>query len=214
MSKNVMVDLETMGNTPGCAIVSIGAVVFDEKGLGAEFYRTIDLEDAVKRGLHLDPSTVKWWVDQNPEALKQAMKGEYSLERALVDFGEWLNEPSRVGSAIWGNGSDFDNVLLAAAYAAIGKELPWKFYMNKCYRTLKGFFPKNKLVRVGTFHNALDDAKSQASHAIELLAKINQPAIPVQFIGELEKMIEMDTEHGLDQRAGELRGMIDRLTKL
>lgn len=214
MSKNVMIDLETMGNTPGCAIIAIGAVMFDENGLGEEFYRTIDIEDAVKRGLHMDPSTVKWWTEQNPVALKQAMAGEYSLERALVDFAEWLNHPSRAGASVWGNGSDFDNVLLAAAYKAIDKELPWKFYLNKCYRTLKGLFPKNKLVRVGTFHNALDDAKSQALHAIELLAKIGPSPALVGIIQELEKMVEMDTEHGLDQRASELRGLMDKLIKL
>ena len=61
-SKNVMIDLETMGNTPGCAIISIGAVEFSEEGLGAEFYCTIDLEDSVKCGLTstCPPSSGGW----------------------------------------------------------------------------------------------------------------------------------------------------------
>lgn len=169
-SKNVMVDLETMGNTPGCAIISIGAVEFSEEGLGSEFYCTIDLEDSVKCGLHIDVSTLKWWLAQKPEALSEAMKGELSLSQALTSFRGWLDDNDLRGAAIWGNGSDFDNVLLSRAYAAISMELPWKFYMNRCYRTLKGLSPQVKLQRVGTFHNALDDAKSQALHAIQILA--------------------------------------------
>ena len=35
---HVMCDLETLGRRPGCKLLSIGAVVFGPKGLGAEFY--------------------------------------------------------------------------------------------------------------------------------------------------------------------------------
>jgi len=34
---------------------------------------------------------------------------------------------------------------------------------------LKGFVPQLKAVRTGTYHNALDDAKTQAVHACQLL---------------------------------------------
>ena len=40
--QDVMVDLETWGTKPGCAIISIGAVSFGPDGLGEEFYTALD----------------------------------------------------------------------------------------------------------------------------------------------------------------------------
>jgi exodeoxyribonuclease VIII len=49
--------------------------------------------------------------------------------------------------------------------------VPWQFWNSRCYRTVKSLYPDNKLKRSGTYHNAVDDAESQARHLIELLAK-------------------------------------------
>jgi exodeoxyribonuclease VIII len=46
VKKNIMLDLETMGNNSNSAIVAIGAVEFDENGLGSDFYTVIDLNAA------------------------------------------------------------------------------------------------------------------------------------------------------------------------
>ena len=70
---------------------------------------------------------------------------------------------------MWGNGATFDNVILANAYRGAGLPVPWKFWNDKCYRTIKGFFPQIKLQRIGTHHNAQDDAESQAWHLINMV---------------------------------------------
>ena len=167
MATNVMVDLETMGNTPGCAMISIGAVVFSENGLGEEFYQTIDIEDAMRCGLHVDGSTLKWWLQQNPKALAEAVTGAAPLREVLSEFSTWMNKLGTVH--LWGNGSDFDNVLISAAYAKVDMPLPWKFFNNRCYRTLKSLAPDVKIERIGSHHNALDDARSQAHHAVKII---------------------------------------------
>ena len=41
------------------------------------------------------------------------------------------------------------------------------------YRTLKNLLPYIEMERVGEHHNALDDAKSQALHAIKLLKELH-----------------------------------------
>jgi hypothetical protein len=47
--------------------------------------------------------------------------------------------------------------------------LPWKYWRNRCYRTLKNLHPEVPIERTGIYHRALDDARSQAVHAMQLL---------------------------------------------
>ncbi len=60
--KHVMIDLETMGNKPGCAILSLGAVDFgqdkDKRWLMGDktFYRELNLQSCIDAGLHIDTS--------------------------------------------------------------------------------------------------------------------------------------------------------------
>lgn len=178
MQRDVMIDLETLGNRPGCSILSIGAVAFDENGLGPEFYCVVSRESCRKFGLHEDPETLQWW-ENKPEAARKVIteaKRGNALPAALVMLGNFIGQFDADEVRIWGNGSDFDNAILACAYAATGFRLPWQFWNNRCYRTLKNLHPGITMKRQGTHHNALDDAKSQALHAIEIL----WPATPAQ----------------------------------
>ena len=40
--RHAMTDLETLGKAPGCKILSIGAVMFNESGVGRPFYAAIN----------------------------------------------------------------------------------------------------------------------------------------------------------------------------
>ena len=168
--KHVMVDLETLGTVPGCVILSIGAVYFDEKGLGEEFYRPVSRLHSTSLGLKVDQGTVQWWARQSPEARQVLRAAEAkdapTLHDTLSEFHAYLK--LRTNVKLWGNGADFDNPILACAYEAAEMKQTWIAWNGRCYRTLKNIAPGPKLVRVGTHHNALDDAKSQALHAIEL----------------------------------------------
>ena len=173
-SKDVMIDLETLGTAPGSVVLSIGAVEFDpELGtLGREFYTTINQGSSLGAGLKIDSSTVAWWKTQSIEAQKvlyaTCEENGPQIMPALMDFGLFLSGCGP-NVRVWGNGSDFDQPILTAAYRAVGLEAPWKFWNNRCYRTLKSLFPETPMLRTGTHHNALDDAKSQATHALILL---------------------------------------------
>jgi len=178
-----MLDLETMGTGPTAAIVAIGAVRFDiESGLiDAEFYHVITLSSAVKSGGQMDPATVEWWMNQSAEARQIFASKQQEIvtfmptnaETALHEFRWYLQKAAPDGKiALWGNGGDFDNVILRSAYKRADMEAPWRFGQNRCYRTLKSFRPDIVLNRGGTHHNALDDARSQAEHAIRIFKAI------------------------------------------
>jgi exodeoxyribonuclease VIII len=177
MYKDIMVDLETMGNGSDAAIIAIGAVAFSEDKLSdSEFYQVVDLQSSVDAGLKIDPSTVLWWMKQSDDARQALFKpGSDDLYSTLYRFGNWIEDVTS-GAAkkdrhVWGNGATFDNMILRSAFELTGEPIRWEYYGDLCYRTLKKLYPSIKLIRTGTHHNALDDAKSQAEHAMALLAK-------------------------------------------
>ncbi len=166
---NVMLDLETMGTGPNAAIIAIGAVQFDPiaRTLGDTFYRVINLESAVRAGGEIDAATVMWWLQQSDDARKAICSGALPHNQVLIQFASWLVNFSD-NIKMWGNGAAFDNVILAQAYRRAGLPTPWKHWNDRCYRTLKSQYPAIKLARTGTHHNALDDAESQAIHALAI----------------------------------------------
>ena len=163
---NVMVDLETLGNNSHSVIISLGAVVFDENGLGETFYSRICPQSCVDAGLQMDADTVMWWMQQSEQARAEFKRACMSLPVVLHDFAKWFPDKA----TIWGNGATFDNVILSNAYAALKMSKPWKYNADRCYRTLKALYPQiTPSKRTGTYHNALDDAIYQADHAIVIL---------------------------------------------
>lgn len=182
--KNVMLDLETFGNASDSVIVAIGAVRFSKEGISDDsFYVNVDPNDCQDHGLTISASTVLWWLEQSEEARQAITKPKkISLKDALAGFSHWMkctgDDDGSGGTnynsqtiKVWGNGSDFDNKLLSTAYEKIGwkHSIPWNFRNNRCYRTVKNLYPSVKMKRSGDHHNALDDAKSQANHLLELL---------------------------------------------
>ncbi len=164
VKQHVMVDIETLGKGNNAVILSIGAVKFDPLGEGVidSFYVDVDPESCQALGLKLDASTVMWWLAPEREAGRKALVDakQISLPEALYGFTDWFGEDKPV----WGNGATFDNVILTSAFQACQIEKPWKFWNDRCYRTLKSLAPHIKLERQGTYHQALDDAISQAKH--------------------------------------------------
>lgn len=169
--KHVMVDLETMGRGPGCPILSIGAVEFDHTGLGREFYEVAHMPTQIILGLQVDPDTERWWGEQTVKARKVLTEAhqpnQTSLPLVLENFAAWLPKDA----CVWGNGADFDNSILAYAYKQCGMASPWAFWNSRCFRTLKSFSDV-RTPRIGTHHNALDDAKTQALNAIAIVSAL------------------------------------------
>jgi len=165
-----MIDLETMGTRPTAPIVSIGAVAFDATGIHDKFYANVDLTSAVAAGGIIDPSTVMWWMSQSDESRAALLvkDDQYSVVGALSALSAWGDWGKVAG--VWGNGATFDNVILRETYYRAAVPCPWPFWNDRCYRTIKTIYPNVELVRSGTHHNALDDARTQAEHLIAINA--------------------------------------------
>jgi hypothetical protein len=127
---DVMLDLETLGTRPGCAILSIGAVAFDRHtgALGPEFYMVVNRKSCEAKGLTQDQSTLDWWSRQSAEAKKVLAEAENApngLGGALVQFTAYLQKFGKRDLFVWGNGADFDQPIITACYASVAPCVHW-----------------------------------------------------------------------------------------
>lgn len=170
---HAMLDLETMGTSPGCQVLSIGAVIFDPEAgtLGATFSANLVTENQRLVGLTRDPRTEKWW-EQQSDVAKAALLNPAPVHPhdALYAFNAFLR--NNKAARVWGHGAGFDQPILEAVYRAFNIAPAFDFWNHRDTRTLyelAGVSPDRK---VGTHHRALDDAMAQAKAACEAYAML------------------------------------------
>jgi len=174
---DVMIDIETMGTTPGSAILSISAVMFGPSGLGETFYAPIALASCTAAGLTIDPYTVAWWMKQSDAARAAAFRDDAEpLAAVLQQFTCWLELVD--AEKPWCQGANFDAPLLDAAYRACGMASPWKFWNVRDTRTLYELADVKVDRARGVHHNALDDARAQAEAAVVALQRLQDARRP------------------------------------
>lgn len=178
---DLMVDLETLATLPTASLLSIGAVFFNiEEGLMDEFYIVVNTDSCEAAGLTKSASTLQWWERQSDAArtvLNEARsENSASLQDALGQFREFIKARANMNKLkVWGKGPSFDNAILHNAFGAVGTTVPWKYYNDRCVRTLMDLDPQPEedTPFQGVAHNALDDAVSQANLAVRILRRLN-----------------------------------------
>ncbi len=164
---NVMLDIETLGVTPGSVVLSIGAVEFDQSNLGDVFHMGISVQDSTINGLHVDAGTAVWWLGQDQDAqaaILKMLEGALPLDQVLDKFAKSFKDWGK--KKLWCNGASFDIPILVAAHKAVGKIQPWKYYNEMDMRTVKAgvgkkVWDENKEAPT-VAHDGLADAISQA----------------------------------------------------
>ncbi|WP_150325578.1 exonuclease, partial [Escherichia coli] len=175
---HLMIDIETMGKNPNAAIISIGAIFFDPQtgDMGPEFSKTIDLDTA--DGV-IDRDVIKWWLKQSREAQSAILTDEIPLDDALLQLREFIAENSgEFFVQVWGNGANFDNVILRRSYERQGIPCPWHYHNDRDVRTIVelgkaiDFDARTAIPFEGERHNALDDARYQAKYVSAIWQKL------------------------------------------
>jgi len=173
----VMVDLETLDTTPDAAVASIGAQAFTVEGMcGDSVEWVVDLPEQDRLGRRIGAGTVRWWMQQSDAARAVFQAPTLAVADALAGFTRYVGDVAgdRKTAVLWGNGADFDLVILRSLYDSAGIVPPWEFYNNRCFRTLKNLMRKTykatQPVPTGLVkHSAKDDARGQALVAAQLL---------------------------------------------
>lgn len=197
-ANHIMIDCETLGTTPGSAILSIGAVRFDphapddpRQGLdpgflgqpyptASTFYARIDRASCAALGLTEDKDTLAWWARQTPEARHEAFDAfpRRHIPEVLGELAEWITfhpHPFVRDTYVWSHGASFDIVLLEAAYRRMGYVAPWRFWNIRDTRTLYDLADIRPERDARTHHHALHDAAAQAEAVVRAYVKLGPP---------------------------------------
>ncbi|STM09154.1 3'-5' exonuclease, partial [Escherichia coli] len=175
---HLMIDLETMGKNPDAPINSLAGKFFDPATgeMGPEFSKTIDLETA---GGVIDRDTIKWWLKQSREAQSAILTDEIPLDDALLQLREFIDENSgEFFVQVWGNGANFDNVILRRSYERQEIPCPWRYTNDRDVRTIVAlglvmdFDARSVITFEGERHNALHDARYQAKYVSAIWQKL------------------------------------------
>nr|HAU9189492.1 exonuclease [Escherichia coli] len=175
---HLMIDLEAMGKNPDAPIASIGAVFFDPQTgeQGPEFSKIIDMGTC---GGTVDISTIEWWLQRSGEARAAILADRIPLDDALLQLREFIDENSgEFFVQVWGNGANFDNVILRRSYERQEIPCPWRYTNDRDVRTMVAlglvmdFDARNVTTFEGERHNALHDARYQAKYVSAIWQKL------------------------------------------
>jgi len=185
-TEHLSFDIETLGIKPGSVIVSLGMTAFDPKA-GVQSIEVLKnqssrislrLEDSLKRGFKIDASTMLWWLKQ-PDSSRNSTfiseMGYYDCDITCDRISEFVK---RMGCKyVWGNGANFDVVLIEEMFDKCEKIIPWKFWDIRCLRTMKETLPYNKdiIPKNELKHDCLYDAIYQAQ-VLQAIAFANPTA--------------------------------------
>lgn len=173
---HVMIDFETASMNHNAAPISLGAHAFAGRLHYTDqyFHQKNSLASAEIMGLHVDKETMEWWDKQNPQIRADAFSGKQALVDMLEDFKMWcskLSEGRLQDIHIWGNGADFDPIILKNAYET-HTSYPFNFRNHRCYRTVNAIF--DHLIPYPKYaerqHDALADATWQSKRLCHLIS--------------------------------------------
>lgn len=172
-----VVDIETHGKREDAIIATIGCTtinMFTSEIIG-QFYCRCKTEDQVRRTWNKD--VMDFWDEQkekSPEAFAEVFDTKLSrlpLKQALEQFSAFLREVNPVGKRInvFGNGPEFDNVILSHAYDSEGVKSAWHYGENQSIRTAMLFGrlladcdPRKAVPFEGVRHHAKWDSQHEA----------------------------------------------------
>lgn len=163
LTRNLSLDLETGGITPGCGIWQIGCVVLEDPRI--QFKATINPKVMFGAPWTVDGNTLKWQQDKNKSNWEAAFDNyDYiTISSALRAFADWYKALEvNFNLYLWTKGPHFDIAILDEAYRRTGSPIPWKYNSIRDMRTLQHLFPNVEVPKPDGTHDALVDALWQA----------------------------------------------------
>jgi len=95
------------------------------------------------------------------------------MERLCPDEGQ---------RRVWGNGPAFDNEKLRQLFIDCDLPVPWRFYNDRCFRTIKGMFSASLLhikQSEETKHHACYDATNEALNLLRYVSALKDKGVTV-----------------------------------
>ena len=160
----VMVDIETLGITPDCIILTVGGVKFnpnDEIEPRDRKLWRLDIEEQRNKGRTEDQTAIDFWNKQEPHVREEAFsdKDRISVDSFLNDFNTWIDGATQV----WAQGVTFDIVILKDLYDQCGVKPNWSDFRVMDSRTLFKLLKEDPRKQMEfDAHDAAEDSYYQA----------------------------------------------------
>lgn len=169
--RQIMLHLDTLGETADAVIMSISGVRFDletgeidDKG----FYSSVSIDSNLEHGRTLEEWMLVSWVSKTHEHNEVFREAKVTLPVALNEFLDWMgSQKMAFGCHIW---SDYDAPTLLHALAKADLELPLPLKLHRSYRNYVCLTGAEKVVNKvdGSKKHGLMEAINKAKHVINV----------------------------------------------
>ena len=97
MATHGMIDLETLGVTNDCAILTVGAIKFDpysDTEPHSGLYLRVNVDEQTELGRTVDDNTLEWWGKQDPKIREEALgdNDRVSVNELLKQLNKYLKD--------------------------------------------------------------------------------------------------------------------------
>lgn len=189
---DVMIDIETLGRSPGCGILSIGATRLDYDNRNSRdhfdpanhLYIVINNFDVGNHGFMTDNDTMRWWKKQKiwPQVARDVLESKTGVAEACKLLADYISAGDPLAK-VWCNSPTFDIEILKTAYRKVGVKFPVSYRAEADFRTImETAYPERserpgRPPEVADFlpHHALGDAMAQADSLLKALDRLNAP---------------------------------------
>jgi len=167
---DLMIDIETLGNTHDAVIIQLAACFFDRNTgeIGNTFSVNIDRESAKVEGFVENEETLKWWSEQNQDVFNSiTTQNLKDVKIAMKDFFAFIGKPSEI--VVWSHAT-FDFVIVQNYLKKLGiGYMPYRGARD--IRTLVDLSGINldKYDWTKKTHDALDDCKFQVTYCVDAM---------------------------------------------
>ena len=205
---HVVLDLETLSVDSNAKIISIGAVsLSDQLNITGYFYIPVKLGKLISDSFTVDVPTFNWWIQQSRNAIDALnLIDGFSITQAITQFCVWLgvhplglnkNTP-KIQTKLWGNGPEFDNIILKNAFDCTGTVWPFAYNSAQSLRTIRYIndtldldagFPEPYIK-----HHALYDAEAEAIYFQNVMKRLL--AMEAQISDVYTEVRDTHTHHG------------------
>jgi exodeoxyribonuclease VIII len=172
---DVMIDIETMGQSSGAPIVQLGACYFNRYTgeIGDTFAANITLKSALESGAQADAGAIEFWLSTSDQARQSILaKPRQNLREAMGQFNGFLAPAKH----IWSHAT-FDFVIVTNTLRRLDIKPHFKYQAARDIRTLTALAGVTKadltgMIREGIHHNGLDDCKFQVKYCVVCFNKL------------------------------------------
>lgn len=162
---DISIDIETLGRSPGCVVLSIGAARIWSPS--EAFHCSISIDDQLRKRMSIDPATRDWWDKQDPVISGIAHSEEFSVVEALGRLNAFLGDVP----IMWASPCSFDIPILEELYRRFERTIPWGYRHVRDLKTLRDILGYGAYAPNRQPHNAMEDAIAQA-HDIHACLKL------------------------------------------